>query len=692
MRLQNRDSHSDFTYLVASPRQLKSFSKAPVPPSPKHSHAPGPSALSHFNIYIESLLVTMAGDGIPPPPPPAPIQRGPTPGGFRPPPPPPGFRPQGGPGPQGMPMQMPMRPQQMPMQNGTRISNITQPKVMDESDAKKLLTTWKAYTIRKAIPNNPKSKTTWAISEVVEERLSQSEIAKIVKRLDESKKTVSQKKIALMPNQTGQVDRLMDDLISSEHDPNFEWALVQLDSFQKDLPARDRGKRKRETVTITVYAKRAPLPDKNPVVLFHHIERMKIEREKEQREHERMMMEAMRPRPPPPPPQPVPQQQHPGPMPGPHPGNHPGPGAHGIINVKNGGGHSKPKIVRDKRSSKNKYRHDSDTSSETEYSDSELSETGSFDSSKSSASSIDSIKKEKRRHSVNRGPTRSRSRHRPELKTLYRTIEGRSLSPSRRFGEPRRFSEYGSIPQRPYAPEVPHMAPHLAPTIDPISSAYQAGKEDARAERFGEASRAGEYSGISQKPYAPEVPRMAPPLDPISSAYQAGKEDAMAARFGSPERPVQQQQPVIIVERRQPVITYDRPERRHIEPRLIEPPRRFLDEREHFVEDYPEEDYVVRRQEAEEYIARSPVEPRGEFRRVLEPRQFVRRQSSPVRIDRYDRRASSPGMEAFGRRPSIASPLRPRFNNPNPFTPIQLPRSYTTASTTDSYDDRRDGW
>lgn len=589
-------------------------------------------------------------------------------------------------------MQMPIRQQQqMPMQNGTRISNITPPKVMEESDAKKLLTTWKAFTIRKAIPNNPKSKTTWAICEVVEERLSQSEIAKIVKRLDESKKTVSQKKIALMPNQTGQVNRIMDDLISSDQDPNFEWALVQLDSFQKDLPARDREKRKRETVTITVYAKRAPLPDRNAVVLYHQIERMKMEREKEQREHERMMMEAMRPRPPPPPPQPLPQQHQPGPMPGPNPGNHPGPGAHGIINVgKNGGGHGKPKISKGKHSSKNKYRHDSDTSSETESSDSEMSDTGSFDSSKSSASSINSSKKEKRRHSVHRGPTRSHSRHRPELKTFYRAIEGRSPSPSRRFGEGRRFSEYGGVAQRPYAPEVPLMAP----AIDPISSAYHAGKDDAVAERFGESRRFSEYSGVPQRPHAPEVPRMAPAMDPISSAYQAGKEDAMAERFGSPERPAQRQPPVVIIERRQPVISYERherPELRHVEPRRIEPPRRFIDdEREQFVDDYSDEEYVIRQREAADYMNRPPIQPRGgEFRRVLEPRQFSRRQPSPVGISRFDRHATSPGMEAFGRRPSIPSPARTRFDA-NPFEPIQLARRYTTASPTENYSER--GW
>ncbi|EKD19609.1 hypothetical protein MBM_02846 [Drepanopeziza brunnea f. sp. 'multigermtubi' MB_m1] len=78
---------------------------------------------------------------------------------------------------------------------------------------------------------------------------------------------------------------------------------------------------------------------------------------------------------------------------------------------------------------------------------------------------------QQRKHS--KGPTRSHSRHRPKY-----YLEARSTSPDRRreaFGVKQPFQ------QRPYAPETP-----LAiPAIDSITSAYQAGKEDAMAERFG---------------------------------------------------------------------------------------------------------------------------------------------------------------------------------------------------------------
>jgi hypothetical protein len=523
------------------------------------------------------------------------------------------------------------------MQNGTRISNIIPPKVMEEADALRLLTTYKVFTIRKVTPNNPREKATWALAEISEERLAQSEIMRLVKKLNEGKKTVTDKKTNLAHNQTGQVNRLMDDLISNERDMgNFEWALVQLDSFQKDLPAKERGeKKKRETVTLTVYAKRAPLPDKNPIVLYHQLERMKMEFEREQREHERMMQEAMR-RPAPSQQQPHPQQ-HPGPQPG-------APAGYGVINLGNaGGGNGRPKGGRNKHGGPKKHHRSSDTSSVTSYTDSDLSDTESFDSSMSSVSSSSySDRKDKRRHSR---PNRSHSRHRPEVRTIY--IDRRSPSPRRLLGEGRHFGEFGEIspPPRPYAPEVPRMAP----VVDPIASSYQAGK----------------------------------------AAYQAGIEDARAERFGSPERPTQL--PIIIeriVERPRPVISYGRQEILYPESRRQEPPRRFLEDRENFVEEYPEEDYVARRQEAEEYIhSRSPH--RTEYRRVLEPRQFGRRQSSPpIRPERFDRHPNSPGEAAFGRRPSIGASDRVKFHSPNPFNPvhpIQLPRAYPPSHSTDSY-------
>jgi hypothetical protein len=555
---------------------------------------------------------------------------------------------------------MPMPIRQMPIHNGTRISNITPKRVMDESDALKLLTTYKVFTIRKVAPGNPREKATWAVAEISEEHLSQSEIVKTIKRLNESKKTVSDKKTALMPHQTGQVNKLMDDLITNERDPeNFEVALVQLDSFQKDLPVRDREKKKKETVTITVYTKRAPLPDKNPVVLFHQIERMKSdhekmqrEHEKMQREHERMMQEAMRPppqqqHPPPPPP---PPQNFPGPngggQAGPRPGPHPG--QQGPINLGKMGGNARPKVVRGKHGNSRRNRHQgSDSSSGSSYDDSDFSDDSQYDSSGTSVNTASDRSRKMRRHSITRKRSRSFIRHRPEVKTFY--LEGPSPLPGQDFRGERRYSEYSAMPQRPYVPEVPR----LVPTIDPISSAYQAGKEDAMNERFGSPER---------RPSQPPV---------------------IIERII--ERPVERP-----VERIRPVISYGPLEPRRLEPHRLEP-RRFLEGREDIIDDYSVEgEYIARRQDAEDYIgSRSPIEPRGEYRRILEPRQFARRASSPIRVGRLDRRPGEYGEEAFGRHPSISSP-RMKFQNPNPFAPVSLPRRYETSSTS-SYENNS-GW
>lgn len=173
---------------------------------------------------------------------------------------------------------------------------------LSEPDALKLLTSWKVFII------SPDSKATWAMCEVREERRSQSEISRIVKGLDESKRAVHEKKAALMPYQTGHINRVMDDLIFNEKDPNFEWTLVQLEIFEGSRPARYGEISNKETLAITMYTKRAPLPDKDPVALYHQIKRMEIGHGEEEREHERLiMMGAIQSHPPPLPPQP--QQQ-----------------------------------------------------------------------------------------------------------------------------------------------------------------------------------------------------------------------------------------------------------------------------------------------------------------------------------------------------------------------------------------------
>jgi len=171
-------------------------------------------------------------------------------------------------------MPMPIR------QQSIRIQDITPPKMMDESACLKKLTTYQSYTIRKCPPRDPKKEGvgTWARAEVIEERLTQEDIIKQIKKLSIRKQSVADKKKALAHNMQGQITALVDDLASKERDRAFEWSLVQLDTVKR--PVSLKGGRKGglyETVTMTAYMKRSPFKDLNPVVLFQNIEKMKAE-------------------------------------------------------------------------------------------------------------------------------------------------------------------------------------------------------------------------------------------------------------------------------------------------------------------------------------------------------------------------------------------------------------------------------
>jgi hypothetical protein len=188
----------------------------------------------------------------PPPPPPVPTRQGGGPppfirvdGGG---PPAPNVRPQGPPPPPAG-FQLPQR---QPIQS-TRVVDITPRQPLDEDACRKRLTNYEAHTIRKIAPRDSKEKATWAKSEITREPLSQEDILRAVKRLNESKRSVQDKKAALMAFQQGQVNRLIDELMTGDNDPNFEWSLSQLD--QKTFVNK---KGQKETSTITVYVKRAP--------------------------------------------------------------------------------------------------------------------------------------------------------------------------------------------------------------------------------------------------------------------------------------------------------------------------------------------------------------------------------------------------------------------------------------------------
>jgi len=215
-------------------------------------------------------------------------------------------------------MAMPIR---QPLQQSVRIQDITPAKILDEAACLKKLTTYAAYTIRKVPPRDAKEKSTWARAEVIEEQFLPEEIIKQIKKLNESKRTVSDKKAALAQFQQGQITSLLDDLGSREMDQNFHWSLVQIDRKEKPVSSA-RGTSKKtlyETVTMTVYVKRAPHADVNPIQLYQTIERIKADRL----------------RPPPPQQQPKPPQQQQQQQQG-------GGGQGGVQGGGQGGGHGGP--------------------------------------------------------------------------------------------------------------------------------------------------------------------------------------------------------------------------------------------------------------------------------------------------------------------------------------------------------------
>lgn len=384
----------------------------------------------------------------PPPPPPAPLAPG-RGGGGGPqiirlppgaaPPPPAGFRPPPGgppPPPPGFPIQI---RQQI---NSTRISDITPRRPLDEDDYKKRLTSYEAHTIRKIIPRDPKEKTTWAKAEMTKEPLSQEDIIRAVRRLNESRRTVQEKKAALRPFQQGQVTSLLDQLMTGEGDLNFEWSIAQLDS-----KTFTNKKGQKETSTITVYVKRAPLKDLNPVGLFQALERNKQQR------LEQMNRPLPRPEPP------VERVDPPVII---NPNN---------MREKSGGGRGgKGGKGGNLRRPEKKYHDHSSVSSE--FSSEE--ESGSEYSSEGNTTISTHSGRRSRKYSHN---GRSRSRPREHRKKYY--IEHRGHSP-----EPLRHRDsmpYATQPR--YVPEVPRVS--AVPGFDPVSAAYQAGKIDADAERFG---------------------------------------------------------------------------------------------------------------------------------------------------------------------------------------------------------------
>ena len=159
--------------------------------------------------------------------------------------------------------------------DSTRLPNVSHRIPLDDAECLKKLTTYDTYTIREL----PMEKPTWARAEATLESWSQEEILKQIRRLNERRATITEKKQALATYQQGQVESVMDQLKKTEEYQDFEWTLVQLDSEKKTL-GKDRKDKKtlNEITIIRVYAKRAPRKDRSPRGLFNAIQRLKIEK------------------------------------------------------------------------------------------------------------------------------------------------------------------------------------------------------------------------------------------------------------------------------------------------------------------------------------------------------------------------------------------------------------------------------
>ncbi|EPE27171.1 hypothetical protein GLAREA_03085 [Glarea lozoyensis ATCC 20868] len=573
------------------------------------------------------------------------------PGGF---PPPGGMRPGppnhqgqgGGPPPQNQQFNLPTRPAKV---NSSKIVDITPPRIMDEAASRKKLTTYAVYTVKKAIPRG-KELPTWARAEVTEERLDQADIAKQVKRLNEkSSKSVAEQKTALAPNQQGQVVKVLDELISKERDSNFIWSLVQIDKEERIIKVRkpssskrDSSSNKRETTTLTIYAMRAPQPHVNCKMLNELIEKHRVE----------MLVQQNRPS--------MPNQQGPGNMQhnnnGPPPrGNSSGPGGPGFVtmpprnNSPGRRGKSKSPGPTNRRGSK-KYH---DSGSDGSDSDSAGSDSESTRSS-SNATTISSKGHGRtgRRNSHSKAQNRSYSRHRPEHarehKKKYYVEDSRDPSPRRPFDD-----MLARQPLRPpFVPEVHRGIPE--PGFDAVAAAYQAGKIDADAERFGLNERYIPPPRAIERPVIIEQPR---------AVVSYGRRESFAGHPNSPPRITQARySPPVISPRLLPERYAEgrlgyrdfRPESRGYgfdrrefrpEPRSYRPEHRAsrdypsdyhdeLDSERSFSPEPPRfrgVDYHSRERDAEEYIDRErPVFERPPFhRRVTEPR------IPPIRNDHH---------------------------------------------------------
>jgi len=329
----------------------------------------------------------------------------------------------------------------IPPHNSARIQDLTSPKMMNEVDCLKKLTTYAMFTIRKCIPLDPDTESTWARAEITEERLSQEIIAKQIKKLDdEDTHTVAEKKADLERYQQAQITTLIDSLASREPDRAFEWLLIQLDCIKKPIKnvSETRKRYQLGTTTMSVYVSRTPLRSINPVLLYQNLERARAN--------------AMRPPGAPPPPQEA-------------------------VNI------SRPKTV----TMSNPLDFGASTPATA------LPMGGGKKKSKKASTFDDSDSDSLGRTSISSVTSRGafyRERERKREGSLRIPLNRRTVAPTGSTQRPSR-RELFSRESRPYTSAGKDVnTGQSSAAFDPIAAAYQAGKADADAERFRERLRA----------------------------------------------------------------------------------------------------------------------------------------------------------------------------------------------------------
>jgi hypothetical protein len=171
----------------------------------------------------------------------------------------------------------------------TRISDITPAPALTKDYCRRQLTTYEVYTLRKAEPlptiekkdvnktsrSSSKSapKPSWQRVIINQEAFDQKDIITQIKKLDQTTRSLSTKKAALFPNQHTQVTKLVDEKIATEFDPAFTWTLAQFS--RKEITNRSTGNR--ETQTMTLYLKRAPVAGADTISIFRNIERNRMQ-------------------------------------------------------------------------------------------------------------------------------------------------------------------------------------------------------------------------------------------------------------------------------------------------------------------------------------------------------------------------------------------------------------------------------